>query len=90
MKATIETGSKVNFTGCFMAATVISVNGKTATVDHCGDIIKKRLSSLTLAVKKEIYYNEQELEHMTNQKFNKGDVIFAIISDGQNVIYKQE
>lgn len=90
MNATIEIGSRVKFTGCFMAATVLSISGATATIDHCGEIIKKRISSLTLPVARESYYNEQELEHMTNQKFNKGDVIYAIIADGENSIHIQE
>ncbi len=90
MNTSIKVGDKVRFTNCFMAATVLSISGATATIDHCGDIIKKRISSLTLPMQKESYYNEQELEHMTNQKFNKGDVIYAIIADGDNVICKQD
>ena len=88
---TIKVNDKVRFNGCFMAATVLEINGKTAIVDHCGEIIKKRISSLSIPTKKEAYYNEQEVEHMTNQKWNKGDVIYSILSgDGDNVIYRQK
>ena len=89
MKANIEIGSRVKFTGCFMAATVLSISGATATIDHCGEIIKKRLSSLSLPVVKESYYDEQELAHW-NRKYAKGDVIYAIIAEGENSICIQD
>jgi hypothetical protein len=42
-----------------MVAIVLEIKGDSAIVYHCVYIITKRLSSLTLAVKIESYYNEQ-------------------------------
>lgn len=85
----IQIGTRVRFNGCFIAATVLEIKGKTAVVDHCGEIVTKRISSLEIPVRKESYYNEQEIEHMTNQNFKEGDVIYAIIAEGENVIKRK-
>ena len=87
----MNVGDRVTFTGCFMAATILEIKGKSAIVNHCGDILTKRISSLSIPVKKECYIDEQETEHMTNQVWNKGDIIYSILSgDGNNVVYRQK
>lgn len=87
----MNVGDKVIFTGCFMAATILEIKGKSAIINHCGDILTKRISSLSIPVKRECYINEQEQEHMTNQLWKRGDIIYSILSaDGDNVIYRQK
>ena len=87
----MNVGDRVKFNGCFMAATILEIKGKSAIIDNCGIIRTKRLTSLFIPVKKECYIDEQEMEHMTNQVWNKGDTIYSILSaDGDNVVYRQK
>jgi hypothetical protein len=59
----IQIGSLVKFNGCFCTSEVIEINGKMAKIDHAGEILNKRLSSLTVYEYKAPYIDEQESAH---------------------------
>lgn len=80
----IHIGSIVTFKGAFCAAEVKSINGKMAVIDHCGELVTKRISSLVPYVRKEAYWNEQDLA-AGQAKYNHGDVVFSVIdADGNS------
>ena len=62
--------------------TVVSIKGKTATVDFgCLGIKKKRLTTLKPYVRKEAYWSEQELHEPI---YKHGDTVYAILSGDGN------